>query len=295
GGGGEGGRRGLRHGGRAGLRGGLLGPQLRGDQVRGRLHTPARARGRPVRGGGWAAVLRAASGGAEEPARKKGPAANGGARVLRGGDRPDRLHFRRQPRQRGEHRPDLRHSPRVGPPARLGARPGTAHRQGCPRRGPLRGRRRLRRLRGAGGRGRRPSRRGPGPYGRRLRRGVRGALDAAPRALLAAGGRDLPGALRGARSLAALLAAAHRRGVAGGRGGAAAGGRVRGRVRYGLRLRGMAERHQPHRGEPGARLPVPHHPGGRHLWHRLFRRDAGLEQDNWGRSYPARRLPGPPV
>ncbi|CAA9383424.1 MAG: Permease of the drug/metabolite transporter (DMT) superfamily, partial [uncultured Rubrobacteraceae bacterium] len=285
-----------RDGGRAGLRGGLLGSQLRRHQVRRRCHTADDARRVAVLGGRRDHVRGAPHPGAEEPAGEGGPPSDGGARLLRGGHGPDGLHVRPQPHERGEHRPDLRHRPRVGPPAGLRARPREAHGQGHPRRRTLhRGRRRRRLRRTLGRGGHEPSRRRVRAGGRRVRRGLRRALDAAVGAVLAAGGRDLPRPLRGAVPAPALRPVRAGDGVGEGRGRAVARRRVRGGLRHGVRLYRVAEGHKPHRGQPGARLPVPHNHRRGYLGHRLLRRVARVEQDSGRRRDPARRLPGPQV
>ncbi|CAA9468156.1 MAG: Permease of the drug/metabolite transporter (DMT) superfamily, partial [uncultured Rubrobacteraceae bacterium] len=284
-----------RHGGRAGLRGGLLGAQLRGHEVRRRGHTADDARRAAVLGGGRAHVRGLAGFGAEEPAGEGGSSPDGGARLLRGGHRPDGLHVRPQPHERGEHGPDLRHGPRLGPPARLRAGPREAHGQGHPRRRPLHRGRGRRRLGGAVGRGNEPSRRRVRPGGRRVRRGLRRPLDAAPGAVLAAGGRDLPRPLRGAVLAPALRPVRAGDGVGWDLARAAAGRRVRGGLRHGVRLHRVAEGHKPHRGKPGARLPVPHHHRRRRVRDRLLRRVARVEQDSGRARHPARRVPRAPA
>ncbi|CAA9384619.1 MAG: Permease of the drug/metabolite transporter (DMT) superfamily, partial [uncultured Rubrobacteraceae bacterium] len=282
-------------GGRAGLRGGLLGAELRGDQVRRRGHTADDARRLAVLGGGWAHVRGLAGARAQEPAGEGGSPPDGGARVLRGGHGPDRLHVRPESHQCREHGPDLRDSPSLGPLARLPARPRTTHRQGCPWRGPLYRGRRRRRLGGARGRGHEPRRRCVRPGGRRVRRGLRRPLDAPSRAVLAAGRGDLSRALRGSVSAVALRPIGARDGVGEDRCRAAAGRRVRGGVRDGVRLYRVAAGHKPHRGQPGARLPVPHNHRRRYLGDRLLRRVARVEQDSRRRRDPARGVPGPPA
>ncbi|CAA9405292.1 MAG: Permease of the drug/metabolite transporter (DMT) superfamily, partial [uncultured Rubrobacteraceae bacterium] len=279
-------------GGRAGLRGGLLGAQLRGHQVRRRRHPAADARRAAVLRRGRASLRHPASVGAQEPAGEAGSPPDGGARVLRGGHGPDRLHFRGQPHECCEHGPDLRDRPRVGAPAGLPAGSRTTHRQEHPGRGHVRRGRRRRGLGGALGRGHEPYRRCFRPGGRGVHRGLRRPLDAAPGAVLAAGRGDLPRALRGAVSAPALRAVGAGDGVGKGRGRAVARPRVRGGVRDRVRLYRVAEGHKPHRGQPGARLPVPHNDRRRYLGDNLLRRVARVEQDSRRGRNPARRLPG---
>src|SRR5215208_2068646 len=108
----------------------LLGRQLRGDEVRGRVHASTAHRGLTLHSRRYLDVLPPPHPGASGHAQTERPSLRGGPGVPRGGDRPDSFHLRREHDQCCQHRSHIRHCPHLGTVPEPDARVGDAHAEG---------------------------------------------------------------------------------------------------------------------------------------------------------------------
>src|SRR5215210_2516773 len=202
----------------------LLGHQLRGDEIRCRVHSSSTHRGFALRCRRRPDVLPPPPPGAGRQAQTEGPSPRSWFGVPGSGDRPDGLYIWREHDQCCQHRSHLRHSPHLGAAPWPDARAGEARVEGRRGRGTLDPGCRHCLLRGPRDRGNEPGR---GSFRARGGDGIRElhcTIDARAGASLAADGGDLLLALRGDGPPAALFSVSHRTRV-GERWGRSMGGR----------------------------------------------------------------------